>query len=850
MQYKEGTTVFGSWTIERKIGEGSFGQVFALQRKDFGQVYRAALKVIRVPQNDSELQAALAEGMTPEQAEQYFYSVVEDIVREFAIMARLKGTANVVSYEDHAVYRHPDGIGWDILIRMELLTPLLPYAYQNPFTKRDIIRLGIDMCKALELCQKYNIIHRDLKPENIFVSDNGDFKLGDFGIARTVEKTTSSMSKKGTYSYMAPEVYRGEEYGYNVDIYSLGIVLYRLLNKNRIPFLPPAPEPITYHKREAALELRMSGQPISKPFHAEGRLAEIVLKACAFSPRERYSSPAQMRQELEAILYDQSEAELIYPSGDELSLVENRYATQSKQPPFSPPVQPSDAPGDKTESVFAIPSQAAPAGAPIPAAAYPPDEDRTQSIFQNAPTPPPGSSRPGTPTVGRPEDFSPPQPQSGCIDSTYATNTGTNHDFGNAPDFSDAVLTASAKKHGGKKVIILASVLTGVLLLGAAGSALYLTQAQGKKQEQYQQLMHEGTALFQTDPQAAGQRFLAAQDLYPNDPEAYTSYAYSLYCGNDFAGCVTYIEDTLAMGKQYDIETQNDLNEILGAAHFELGDYAAAAAFFRTSAAGGDMTVSAMRDYAVSLGRLGSVTEADAVLDKMFQAGANEDITNYVQAEVDFALKNYSEAERGFQSVLDTTQDVALQKRSLRSLAEVYRACAPLDRTGQSPIANPATKEVDLLNRGIAEYNLQHDSTLWEMLAMAYFEAYHTDPSVPGDYLNKAAECFTRVLEMGVTKDYLYGNLYTINYELGNYTAAEQALTDYETQYPNAYMPHALRGMLLITIENNKAQENRNYSAAKAEYVKAGDKLRSDDDATYYQQLGSLIGRLEQEGWL
>ena len=208
-QYREGSLVFGSWMITRQIGRGSFGTVYEIQRQDFGEVYRAALKVITVPQSREELQTVLEEGMSQTQAEQYFYSVVEDIVREFAIMARLKGTANMVSYEDHTVIRHPEGIGWDILIRMELLHPLLPYAYQHPFARRDIIRLGIDLCRALELCQKYNIIHRGIKPENIFVSDNGDFKLGDFGIARTIEKTTSGLSKKGTYSYMAPEVYRG-----------------------------------------------------------------------------------------------------------------------------------------------------------------------------------------------------------------------------------------------------------------------------------------------------------------------------------------------------------------------------------------------------------------------------------------------------------------------------------------------------------------------------------------------------------------------------------------------------------------------------------------------------------------
>ena len=325
--YEIGSIVFDKWKICRELGQGSYGTVYEIQREDFGGVYKAALKVITVPQSGKELQSVLDEGMTPPQAKQYFYSVVEDIGRECAIMSRLKGTGNIVSYEDHAVLRHPDGIGWDILIRMELLHPLLPYVYQHPMARRDIIRLGIDICKALELCQRYNIIHRDIKPENIFISDNGDYKLGDFGIARTIERTTSGLSKKGTYSYMAPEVYIGKKYGFSVDTYSLGLVLYRMLNKNRGPFLPQPPEAITYDNREQALARRVSGEPLPRPFYGEGRLGEIVLKACAFDPKDRYSSPQQLRQELEAILYTQTDAAVIYPDGDELTMDRESYAS-------------------------------------------------------------------------------------------------------------------------------------------------------------------------------------------------------------------------------------------------------------------------------------------------------------------------------------------------------------------------------------------------------------------------------------------------------------------------------------------------------------------------------------------
>ena len=325
--YRPGAQVLGDWNIVSCLGEGSYGKVFEIERSEFGQTYRAALKVITVPQSSAEVRSVISEGMSVSQAEAYFHGIVEELMHEFSIMFKLKGTANVVSCEDLRVLEHPDGIGWDILIRMELLHPLLPYVYEHPMARRDIIRLGIDICKALELCQRYNIIHRDIKPENIFISDNGDYKLGDFGIARTIERTSSGLSKKGTYSYMAPEVYAGKEYGFSVDTYSLGLVLYRMLNKNRGPFLPQPPEAITFSSREQALARRMSGEPLPRPFYGEGRLSEIVLKACAFDPKDRYSSPQQLRQELEAILYTQTDAAVIYPDGDELTMDRESYAS-------------------------------------------------------------------------------------------------------------------------------------------------------------------------------------------------------------------------------------------------------------------------------------------------------------------------------------------------------------------------------------------------------------------------------------------------------------------------------------------------------------------------------------------
>lgn len=301
-RYKKYEPIFGEWTINSLIGEGSFGRVYEIERKDFGRTYKAALKAITIPESESEIKSAMSEGMDEVSVSDYFMSCVEQVVDEFALMSKLKGNSHIVSYENHKVIPHVGKIGWDILIQMELLTPINEYFNKHIVTQKDVIKLGIDLCQALEVCHKYNIIHRDIKPENIFISEIGDYKLGDFGIARTIEKTTSGLSKKGTYGYMAPEVYRGEAYGSSVDLYSLGLVLYRLLNNNRLPFLPPYPQPIKFSDKDSAFVQRMNGVEIPKPSNASDELVAIVLKATSYKAGDRYASAEEMRKDLENLL--------------------------------------------------------------------------------------------------------------------------------------------------------------------------------------------------------------------------------------------------------------------------------------------------------------------------------------------------------------------------------------------------------------------------------------------------------------------------------------------------------------------------------------------------------------------
>ena len=370
---------WNGYTVASLIGEGSYGKVYKITREEFGHTYASALKVIRVPQSEAEVNSIRSSGMDDESVTAYFRGVVEDIVNEVALMAEFKGHSNIVSYEGHSVVPLKDGFGWEVFIQMELLTPLFDCLKSNAFTVNEVIRLGIDMCNALELCEKNHIIHRDIKPENIFYSKLGTFKLGDFGIAREMERSTSGMSKKGTYSYMAPEVYRGDTYDQTVDSYSLGIVLYRLLNNNRTPFLPPYPDPIRYADNETAIRRRLSGERIPMPCNAGDDLGRVVLKACAYDPRNRYRTAWEMRLALEAAARS---AGVRTTAGDYAWTGQN--TGRSVKP--ADEVWESDGERSKTVSMFDIPGktqaqpQVQPKAAPQPAATG--VSNRQQTVFQ------------------------------------------------------------------------------------------------------------------------------------------------------------------------------------------------------------------------------------------------------------------------------------------------------------------------------------------------------------------------------------------------------------------------------------------------------------------------------------
>ena len=331
-------SVWPEWELIEKIGEGSFGKVYKAKRTERGRSFYSAIKIISIPASNGELDSVRSEMNNEQSTREYFRNLVEDCIQEIYTMEHFCGNSHVVSFEDFKVVEYLDEIGWDISIRMEYLTSFMDYCTGKELTEKEVIKLGCDLAMALIYCRKLNIIHRDVKPENIFVSRFGDFKLGDFGIAREQAHTMSNMSKKGTYSYMAPEIYKGEKYDSSIDIYSLGIVLYKLMNQNRLPFLSLDKQLITYRDKETALARRMAGEKMPAPVNASAAFSHIILKACAYEPGKRYRKPEDMLRDLEKLRlapvnaekeWEKSQWELT--NSAELERDQRRYAPQKPE---------------------------------------------------------------------------------------------------------------------------------------------------------------------------------------------------------------------------------------------------------------------------------------------------------------------------------------------------------------------------------------------------------------------------------------------------------------------------------------------------------------------------------------
>ena len=176
---------------------------------------------------------------------------------------------------------------------------LKEYIRQNaPLDLHEVIRIMDQILSAVALAHKHNVIHRDLKPQNILMDKRGNIKIADFGIAVALNQSsvTQTNSVMGSVHYMSPEQTRGGLVTKQSDIYSLGIILYELIT-GTVPFNGDTPVSIALkHAQEPIPSIRKKDQSVPQA------LENVVLKATAKDPRDRYATAQAMQADLDSSL--------------------------------------------------------------------------------------------------------------------------------------------------------------------------------------------------------------------------------------------------------------------------------------------------------------------------------------------------------------------------------------------------------------------------------------------------------------------------------------------------------------------------------------------------------------------
>ncbi len=283
--------LWSDWMIKERIGIGSFSEVYKIEAKRNGKKFVSALKI--------EPLVANRVAYSKKDKEQYIEKAVELAENEINIMYQLRDCQNIVRYEEeqrNPFYYHGQFEGYYQLIRMEFLFCVEDLLKKGEFelSENNIRKLALEIGNGISALHKKGIMHRDIKPGNLFLDEEKVYKLGDFSISKQSE---TGCTIAGTDGYMAPEIYYKTEnsemiYTKQTDIYSFGITLYYLMNDLQFPFEN------TGMNLEQALYKRMSGMEFSPPRNASKEFGEIICRACAYKPEERFQTADEI---LEAI---------------------------------------------------------------------------------------------------------------------------------------------------------------------------------------------------------------------------------------------------------------------------------------------------------------------------------------------------------------------------------------------------------------------------------------------------------------------------------------------------------------------------------------------------------------------
>ncbi len=243
---------------------------------------RYIIKTVSIPASQTQLDALLLTGAFTDAAAAltYFQDLTNRTVEELEILQQLSLAEGFMAYDSWQSEAKDDGIGFNVYMISPYKRTLRKLMNKQPMTHLGAINLGLDICTALTVCRRAGYLYADLKPNNIYVVDDSQYRIGDIGFIPLDSLAYASLPDKYRSEYTAPEL--NDPFAAltpTLDVYALGMILYQIYNSSE---LPTADENGNF----------------AAPGNADYEMAEIILKAIAPNPADRWQDPVEMGQAL------------------------------------------------------------------------------------------------------------------------------------------------------------------------------------------------------------------------------------------------------------------------------------------------------------------------------------------------------------------------------------------------------------------------------------------------------------------------------------------------------------------------------------------------------------------------
>ena len=317
------------------------------------------VKIISVPASQSKLDALLLAGAFTDRdsALSYFKDLADGVVEEAELLQRLSKYEGFVSFESwQTVPMENEETGFDIYLLSDYRPTLENMLRSGEMTHLGAVNLGLDLCAALSVSRRSGYLYGNLRPSNIYICNEREYRIGDLGFISLSSLPYASLPDKYHSDYTPPEI--SDAYSSlndTMDTYAVGLILYQIYNDGQLP-------PV--------------GFALEAPRHADFELSEIILKACALNPQERWQDPVQMGQALVSYLQSHSVNDTpIVPSDEE---AEQETTDEMAEDESTEPT---------TEDILAEVDQALEAAPPILTSEEAPAEEIAEGVESEEATP-------------------------------------------------------------------------------------------------------------------------------------------------------------------------------------------------------------------------------------------------------------------------------------------------------------------------------------------------------------------------------------------------------------------------------------------------------------------------------